>query len=169
MTSGKSTVGRILAERLGWAFRDLDQVLSAAARASVAEIFAREGEAGFRRREAEAVVAATAWRRTVVATGGGAACHGENLHRMLDAGRVVTLAVSPEEVVRRANGGAGRPLLAGASEPLQVVTDLLRGRAPFYDRAHHQVPTDGLTVDAVVASVLAALGGLPVTPPPATR
>jgi shikimate kinase len=162
MTSGKSSVGRVVAERLGWAFADLDQVVTAAAQASVAQIFASEGEAGFRRREAQAVAAASGWTRTVVATGGGAACHEESLRLMLQAGRVVALEISPEEVVRRANGGAGRPLLAGATDPLAVVTELLRARAPFYARAHHRVVTDGLAIDAVAANVLEVLDGFPV-------
>ena len=159
MTSGKSTVGRLVAGRLGWDFRDLDQVVTAAAGMSVAQIFAAEGEAGFRRREADALAAAAAWRRTVVATGGGAACDENNLRRLLDAGRVVTLGVSPAEVVRRAQGGAERPLLgAGGGDPLRAATALLRARAGFYARAHHQVETDGRSIDAVAQEVLRVLG-----------
>jgi shikimate kinase len=158
MTSGKSTVGRLVAGRLGWDFRDLDQVITAPAGMSVAQIFAAEGEAGFRRREADALATAAGWRRTVVATGGGAACEETNLRRLLDAGRVVTLGVSPAEVVRRSRGGAERPLLAGGGNPLRAATDLLRARAGFYARAHHQVETDGRSIEAVAEEVLRVLG-----------
>ena len=102
MTAGKSTVGRMLAAGLGWDFRDVDQVIVAEAGMSVSQIFATEGEAGFRQREAQAVRDAARAVRTVVATGGGAACVEGNLTLMLEAARVVVLDVDPAEVVRRA-------------------------------------------------------------------
>ena len=157
MASGKTTVGRLLAHRLGWQFRDLDHVIVEAAGRSVADIFRAEGEEGFRRREAEAVVAAGRWARTIVATGGGAACREANLAAMLAAGRVVALAVEPAEVVRRTRGDGSRPLLAGAADPLQAATELLAARAPFYARAHHRVDTSGKEPEAVADEVLRVL------------
>jgi shikimate kinase len=157
MTAGKSTVGRMVAARLGWAFRDLDQVIVAAAGMSVSQIFAAEGEAGFRRREAQAVEDAAGWVRTVVATGGGAACVEGNLARMLEAARVVVLDVEPAEVVRRAGRGVGRPLLEGATDPLSVVTERLVQREPFYARAHHRVDTNGRAPEEVAARVIELL------------
>src|SRR5689334_20759855 len=101
MATGKSTVGRIVARRLGWAFRDLDAaIVEAAGASSVAAIFAAEGEAGFRRRETEALQAALKQARTVIATGGGAACREPNISLMLDGGHVVALWATPEEVLR---------------------------------------------------------------------
>jgi shikimate kinase len=159
MATGKTTVGRILASRLGWAFQDLDADVTASAGMTVAEIFAAEGEAGFRRRETEAVRAASGLSRTVVATGGGAACREPNLSLMLAAGRVVALAATPEEVLRRTGGGrSGRPLLDGEADALGAARALLATREPFYARAHHQVDTVGKTPDAVAAEVLAMLG-----------
>ena len=157
MASGKSTVGRIVAGRLGWEFRDLDTLVTLEAGRTVAEIFSSEGEDGFRRREAEAVRAATALRRTVIATGGGAACREENLAAMLDAGHVVALVVTPDEVLRRAGTGANRsarPLLGNAADPRAAAIDLMRAREPFYARAHARVPTDGRAPEEVAADVL---------------
>ena len=116
MASGKTTVGRIVAAKLGlgWTFLDLDEIITDAAGRSVARIFADEGEAGFRQRESEALRAAAQLRRTVVATGGGAACREENLSLMLAAGHVVALSVTPAEVVRRAGARSG-PAPAGRS------------------------------------------------------
>src|SRR6185503_18530295 len=142
MASGKTTVGRLLAGRLGWGFADLDDLIVAAAGSSVPQIFAQHGEAGFRQRESEAVLAATGRRGTVFATGGGAACREPNLSAMLAAGRVVALEVSPEEAVRRAGEGSGRPLLDGQADKLSAARALLATREAFYRRAHLRVTTD---------------------------
>jgi shikimate kinase len=158
MGSGKTTVGGLLAKRLGWSFADLDDLIVRSAGLTVAEIFAREGEEGFRRRETEAVRVAAAGRHAVVATGGGAACREENLSLMLTSGRVVALAVSAAEAVRRAGSRSGRPLLDDSADPLAAATALLSARQPFYARAHLQVESDGRTPDEAVNAILAGLG-----------
>jgi shikimate kinase len=163
MGSGKSTVGRIVATRLGWTFADLDRVIAEQAGATIAEIFAREGEEAFRHRETEAIRGATALRRTVVATGGGAACREPNLSLILSAGPVVALSVTPEEAVRRTRGPGGRPLLpGGASGPdrLRAAEALLRDREPFYARAHARVETEGRSPETVAGDVLRVIEAL---------
>jgi shikimate kinase len=157
MGSGKTTVGRLLAARLGWAFADLDDRIVRAAGRPVAEIFAREGEPAFRQRETEALRSAAAERRTVLATGGGAACRDENLAVMLGAGRVVALGVSPAEAVRRAGRASGRPLLDGAAEPTAAAAGLLAAREPFYAQAHFRVDTDGRAPAQIVEQIAAQL------------
>jgi shikimate kinase len=162
MATGKTTVGRLVAARRGWSFVDLDEVIVGEAGMTVAEIFAREGEAGFRQREAAAVRAAVSRQQTVIATGGGAACREDNLSTMLAGGRVVALSATPAEVLRRVGGPSGRPLLEGKdgkADPLGTAAALLAAREPFYARAHHTVDTVGKTPAEVAALVLAALAG----------
>jgi shikimate kinase len=164
MASGKTTVGKLLAKRLGWRFVDLDDLVTASAGRAVAEIFSAEGESGFRRRESEAVREATGRRRYVIATGGGAACREDNLGAMLAAGRVVGLRVSAGEAVRRAGGASGRPLLDGQSDPVGAARGLLEARDPFYARADLSIETDGRTPEEIAGAVLRGLGLEPGRP-----
>jgi shikimate kinase len=158
MASGKTTIGKLVAGRLGWTFLDLDEMIARAAGVAIPEIFAREGESGFRQREAAAVREAGMLRQTVIATGGGAACRDENLNTMLAVGSVVALGVSPEEAVRRAGGASGRPLLDGQSDPVAAARGLLERRAPFYARAHVRLETEGRTPDQLAGELLRTLG-----------
>ena len=154
MASGKTTVGRLLAERLDWTFVDLDTVIEDGAAQTVAAIFAAEGEAGFRKRETEALREVAKRRKTVVATGGGAPCRNENIEAMLAAGRVFWLDVSAEEAVQRAGKASGRPLLDGAADPVAAARDLHRVRQPYYAQAHASVDTLGLSPKQIVDRIL---------------
>ena len=154
MASGKTTVGRLVAERLGWGFDDLDDMVTRAAGRAVADIFTAEGEGGFRRRESDALREAARRRRAVIATGGGAACREDNLVVMLDSGVVVTLVVSAEEAIRRAGATSGRPLLDGKADPVGAARSLLDTRRAFYDRAHVRIETDGRTPGDIAEAVL---------------
>jgi len=120
----------------------------------VADIFAAEGEAGFRRREADALREAAGRRQAVIATGGGAACREDNLAAMLAAGHVVALAVSAEEAIRRAGASSGRPLLDGKADPVAAARALLDARRTFYERAHVRIDTDGRTPADIADAVL---------------
>lgn len=162
MASGKTTVGRIVARRLGWRFADVDQVIAAAAGRPVPQIFADEGESGFRRREAEALRSVAGSRGMIIATGGGAACADANLALMLASGRVVALAVTAADALARAGTGRGRPVLGAATaqsagDPVEGVAALLAAREPFYARAHHRIDTAGKSPDGVAAEVLELL------------
>jgi len=154
MASGKTTVGRLLAERLDWAFVDLDKVIEDGAGKTVADIFVDEGEAGFRKRETEALREVAERREVVVATGGGAPCREENIEAMLEAGRVFWLDVSAEEAVRRAGKASGRPLLDGAADPVAAARKLLAAREPFYKRAHAGVVTMDQSPSEIVNELL---------------
>jgi shikimate kinase len=150
MGAGKSKVGRRAAAAVERPFVDTDGLVEADAGTSVAEIFAAEGEAGFRRRERAAVATAMARRGVVVSVGGGAVLDPVNVTRMRAAGVVVWLYAEPETLAERLRKSilrGDRPLLAGA-DPVTVLRGLLEQRYDAYDAvASATLRTDGLAVD----------------------
>lgn len=157
MATGKTTVGKLVANQLKRTFVDLDQMVEDRADMNIAELFRTGGEPAFRRVEAEALRAALKVDGIVLATGGGAACREENLQAMLAAGYVVALSAPPAEVLKRTGGPSGRPLLDGAADPLAEAERLLAAREPFYARAHLRVDTVGKTPPDVAAEIVAAV------------
>ena len=155
MGSGKSTVGRMLAERWRLPFVDLDVEIERISGLSISEIFELEGEAGFRARESEATRAITVSSPIVVAVGGGWMARPETRDAWPDATRV-WLRVSPQEAARRlAMHDVARPLLANEL-PEKVLKDLLDRRLPAYRLSEYTVDTSNRTA-ALVADAVAAV------------
>lgn len=160
MAAGKTAVGEALARRLGWALIDVDAEVEAGAGVPVAEIFARQGEAGFRRLEADAAREALGRDRVVVATGGGWPCNRRSGWPRLPPGTLsVWLGVSAGESVRRARaeGLGDRPLLS-ADDPDARAKDLLSERVSAYREAAVHLHTEGST-PAEIARRIAELVG----------
>ncbi|MDF3299701.1 shikimate kinase [Streptomyces tropicalis] len=155
MGVGKSTVGRLLADRLGVAYRDTDDDIVTAEGRTVAEIFVDDGEPAFRALERQAVHAALAGHDGVLALGGGAVLD-DGTRARLAAHRVVYLSMDVEEAVRRTGLNAARPLLA--VNPRRQWRELMEARRPLYEEvATAVVATDGRTPDEVARAVLDAL------------
>lgn len=153
MACGKSTVGKMLAKRLQWRFVDADAWIVEKAGMSVAEIFKREGEASFRRRETEALDALTRLSGVVIATGGGAPMFGANLP-LLARVTVVQLKIDAEEVIRRTAHDTTRPMLYGEN-PAERVRTILEERQPAYDSASDvKIDTSGRSKEDVLRAVL---------------
>jgi shikimate kinase/3-dehydroquinate synthase len=155
MATGKSTVGRAVAERLALPFVDTDALLEARAGCAVAELFRREGEAGFRERERALVrelLADPAPR--VVAVGGGTLTLRDLRHAALEAGTVITLTARPETILCRVTHLAARPNLA-APDPRARIVDLLDARAEAYAECHRAIATDGRAVSDIADEVVA--------------
>lgn len=158
MGTGKSSVGRRLAARLGREFVDTDALIEQEAGTSITRIFADRGEAEFRAREKRAVAVAVAVGEDgrVVAVGGGAILDRENLAAMKAGGPVVCLTARPEIVLSRVVHDTGRPLLQGP-QPLETIRGLMAERADAYARADVTIDTSDLTPDEVVEHLLNAL------------
>lgn len=159
MGSGKTTVGRRLAARLGWAFHDLDGEIERRAGMTVPAIFAAEGEEGFRRQESSALAALLGSHQTVIALGGGApeVLGNRLLLEQTPKTAVVYLAAPLEVLVARCERQAAegeateRPLLSEAAERFKV-------RHPLYQRiAKHRVATSAAGPEEVVSAVLDVL------------
>jgi shikimate kinase len=153
MGAGKSTVGAILARELGWRFVDLDDVIEASSRRTVAEIFRDHGEADFRRRERQAVEQLSNEDQIVLALGGGTV-EDESTRSLLihppENCLVFLEAPLPELLARCTVGEKVRPLLA-APESLAARHNR---RLPYYRKAHVTVATNGLAPQAVADRVL---------------
>ncbi|CAN5804175.1 shikimate kinase [soil metagenome] len=153
MGAGKSTVGPLLAHRLGWRFLDLDGEIERLAGQSVPEIFSTRGEAGFRQLEAEATAQLAGRADIVIAAGGGWMAQPEMPERLGPGTFIVWLQVTPRAVLARlGTGDSGRPMLAGA-EPAVRLEQLWAEREAAYSRAHAAVGTDGLDPADVAAAV----------------
>ena len=163
MGAGKTAVARVLGERLGVAVADLDAYIEAAEGRGIGELFEREGEAYFRRREGEVLRKALASGARVVACGGGVVLDPAHRALLRDRCEVVWLEVSAAEAARRIGGAGGRPLLAGAS-PRARLESLLAERGPLYaEIAHRRIDTETHTPDQVADAILAndGSGGRP--------
>lgn len=161
--SGKTTVGRLIAERLGWDFADADEHIEAAAGRSIAAIFASEGEAEFREREAAVLGQLCRQPRLVAATGGGAILRPANRELLRAAGFVVWLRVSPEIAWARLQAdpttAARRPNLT-TTGGIEEVRALIAARESLYrETADLIADTDSPSPEAVAATILSAWTG----------
>lgn len=155
--AGKTTIGMLLAERLGMPFADTDALVEARTGRVIADIFTTDGEAAFRALEVEAVASALTDHTGVLALGGGAVT-AEATREVLAGHPVVFLAVGMAAGVRRTGLSTARPLLAGIN-PRATFAALLTERLPIYRAvARHEVATDDLEPDAVTDAVVAVLG-----------
>lgn len=162
MASGKTTVGRSVARRLGWDFVDVDEAVEAREGRSVAQIFGGDGEGRFRALEAEETARALARDEVVVASGGGWAAQDEGrLDAVPEGTLTVWLRVDPATAVKRARESRSvRPLLAGP-EPLEAAIALSAERAPFYARARLHLDSTDVSPAALIDAVVHAVGAGP--------
>jgi shikimate kinase len=156
MGAGKSTIGPLLAERLGLPFFDADEEIARDTGLSIAGMFERFGEAGFRARERQMIARLIEGRPAVIAAGGGAFADADGRALILARCTAVWLATDVETLAARLRTDSGRPLL-GSGDPKTVLTGLAEARNPYYAEAHLRVESGASPPEAVVESVVAGL------------
>lgn len=160
MASGKSTIGPILANTIGWDFLDLDKVIEEKANKKIVEIFKEYGEEYFRKLESQTLKELTKLSKHVISLGGGTIESEDNLNQMKKSGILVYLETSPEAAYRRLRFKRDRPaLLFDDNEPtkeefLNRINTILNRRLKYYNQADLKINTDnkpvGITVDKLV-------------------
>jgi shikimate kinase len=151
--SGKTTVGRLVAEGLGASVIDIDGLLVREMGKPVSQIFGMVGEVRFREMERDAVKAAQAGAPGVIVPGGGWAAQPGVLEAAKTTSLVIYLQCQPSTAAKRSEEGEVRPLLIG-TDPLQRMRTLLQEREPFYLMAHQRVQADSAAAEAVAREVV---------------
>ncbi len=151
--SGKTTIGRQLARRLGQPFVDSDHEIEHRLGCSIREFFAREGEDSFRNQEQQVIDELTQTQQGVIATGGGAVLREANRRHMHERGQVIYLRSTPEDVFRRVRHDTARPLLQ-VDDPLSRLRTLFESRDPLYREAAHFVIETGRPSVAMLVNMI---------------
>jgi shikimate kinase len=159
--SGKTTVGRLLAKRLGWTFVDTDDLIVSDAGTSIADIFAAEGETGFRQHEYQAIAGVTQGTHQVIAVGGGAVTDADNVERLRSGGTVVWLTAPPEVLWARIKQdeqtASARPDLTTGGGLAEVRTVLAEREAAYEAAADVRMDTANRSPDDVAAAAETAV------------
>ena len=154
MGTGKSTVGRILAQRLAMEFVDMDAVIEARAGKAITRIFAEDGEPAFRALERALVQELAGQQGLVIGTGGGVVLHPDNCTDFARSGLVVCLTAPPNVIFERTKRARHRPLLE-EQDRLSRIRELLAKRAPLYAAIPHQIDSASGTPQQVADEILA--------------
>lgn len=159
MTSGKSTIGPILANVIGWTFKDLDEEIVKVEGSPVVDIFSEKGEEYFRAIERKLLVEFSGYKKLILALGGGTIVSVRNLELLKETGKIVYLKSSPEMIYKRIKNKIDRPIfrdlvLSDSAKPQDFINRiemLLEEREPYYSSADFFIDTDktriGVTVD----------------------
>jgi shikimate kinase len=167
MGSGKSTIGPILANALGWDYVDIDKNIEFKANRTIVDIFASNGEQSFRALEREALRDLVSRDECVVSLGGGTLTVEENFEFIHQNGIIVYLQLSPDKIFQRVKHRADRPMLKGADgkslegvELQKRIDALLEFREQYYSKADIIIPADAMNVGVTVDTIVERLRGL---------
>ena len=155
MGTGKTVVGKALAERLGKEFIELDALIEQKAGKTIPEIFQQDGEIAFRELEIEAAREVSQKRNVIIACGGGVVLNQINIDRLKQESLIVYLTASPEVILRRTSSDRNERPLLEAADRASTVKELLEFRQPFYERAAEiTIDTSKLGIDSVAGRII---------------
>ncbi|WFR55213.1 shikimate kinase [Anaerocolumna sp. AGMB13025] len=162
MGCGKTSVGNLLAARLGYGFTDTDRFIEDSCNRTIKSIFAKEGEAYFRDLETSTIKGFIGkMDQTVLSVGGGLPMKPGNAELLQQLGQVIFLKATRATILIRLAGDTTRPLLSG-DNPAKKLEDLFTSRAPVYERAAHmEVNTDGRSFDDIIDEIIKRTGVKP--------
>ena len=155
MGTGKTVVGKALAEKLGKKFIELDALIERKAGKTIPEIFQQDGEIAFRELEIQAASEVSQKRNAVIACGGGVVLNKINIDRLKQESVIVYLTASPEVIMERTSSDRNERPLLETTDKASEVRRLLQFRKPFYERAAEiTVDTSKLDIDTVAARII---------------
>lgn len=153
MGTGKSTVGRALADKTGKIFKDLDDIIEERENKKIVDIFEEKGEEYFRRLESEVIEEVSKSKNYVVATGGGAIVNPTNFQKLKESGVLISLAASPEAIYERVKDSKDRPLL-NVENPIEEIKRMMFERAYYYIKSDHIIETTDRSIEQIVEEIL---------------
>ena len=160
MASGKSTIGPMVANTLGWSFFDLDRVIELKQGKKIVDIFTEKGEIEFRAFEREVLKEIAQGENVIIALGGGTVADQKNINFMKKKGKIIFLEASPESFYQRLRFKTDRPLLRGENGELlskgelkKRIVEILEYRNKYYKQADVSLPTDGITIGKAVDAI----------------
>jgi len=154
MGTGKTAVGKALAERLGKEFVELDALIERKVGKTIPEVFQQDGEIAFRELEIEVTREVSQKKNVIIACGGGIVLNKINIDRLRQECLIVYLAASPKVILKRTSGDENRPLLKTTERALRI-RELLRFRKPFYERAADiTINTSKLDINSVAEQII---------------
>jgi len=154
MGTGKTAIGKRVAEKLEMEYLDIDNLIELEAKIPISEIFSLFGEEHFRDLESKIAKTVSKYENKVIATGGGIVLRKENMDNLRQGGVLICLTARPEVILERTQKEHHRPLLE-VDYPLVTIKELLAYRAPFYAQADYSLDTSDLTIEQVAEKVIA--------------
>ena len=152
MGTGKSAVGKKLAQRLRMGYLDTDELIEKREKRKIFQIFQEKGEGYFRKVETQVVKEVASRDNYVIATGGGVVLKEENVAALRKNGFIICLSADPETIWRRTANDSKRPLLEG-KDPRKRIEDLLKTRKPYYQKADFTIETSKLSDEEVTEKI----------------
>lgn len=157
MGSGKSTIGRTIAKKLGRRFIDTDRYIERKAGKTIPDLFKEDGEIAFRTLERETVKKLSQYVGIVIATGGGIIKDPENFKHLKQSGWIIALYASPDTLYKRISGKRIRPLLLEQEDPVKALENIFNERKSMYAQADFQVNTEDKEIDEIADEIISLL------------